>query len=165
MHQSNLQDYVEQNYNEETITPAQEERDLKLMTMALFFKSLPPEEVGKIIKNLGENERRQLGTYMDMKDLEKLVDPVIYSQYLEKFHNFMPKVQQKKRREAMYSEMSNLFGNISRDHLVHITNNERKNVKNFLLRIYDGKISEEDIFSQDLMKVVVDYTVQKVNIQ
>ena len=37
MHQSNLNDYVEQNYKEEEISPKQEEKDLKLMTMALFF--------------------------------------------------------------------------------------------------------------------------------
>ena len=163
LNQSNLQDYVEQSYQEENITPVQEERDLKLMTMALFFKSLSPQEVGRIIKNLGEEERRQLGTYMEMPDLEKLVDPMIYTQYLEKFHNFMPKVRDKKKKKAMFDQMASTFSHIEKSTLQQIIYRERKNVKNFLLRLYDGKISEDNIFSQDVMKIIIEHTEQKIN--
>ncbi len=163
MHQSNLQDYVEQNYNDNPIPATQEEKDLKLMSMALFFKTLTPDEVEKIVKYLGENERRQLVTYMEMKDLEKLVDPVIYNQYLEKFHNFMPKVKAKKRRNSMYSKITESFTNISEEDFSEIIKNERPNVKNFLLKVYSGKIKEEEVFSLDLTNSIVDYTIQKVN--
>ncbi len=161
MNQSNLQDYVEQNYKEEEIEPGQEEKDLKLMTMALFFKSLSPDEVGNIVKLLGENERRQILTYMNMNDLEKLVDPMIYNQYLEKFHNFMPKVQQKKRKKAMYSKFTDKFENTSKEYFERIIKNERKNVKNFLLRIYSGKIDEEDVFSIDITNTIINYVIKK----
>lgn len=162
LNQSNLQDYVEQNYNNIEISPEQEEKDLKLMTLALFFKTLPPEEVGKMTKFLDENSRRQILTYMNMQDLERLVDPMIYNQYLEKFHNFMPQVQQQKRKESMMSKIEAVFANIERDEFEEIIKFERKNVKNFLLRIYNGKMYEEDIFSSEVTNVIVDYTAQKV---
>ena len=163
MHQSNLNDYVAQNYAEEDVSPVQQEKDLKMMTMALFFKTLPPEEVGKLVKLLNEEQRRQIVTYIQMKDLERLVDPVIYQQYLEKFNNFMPKVQQKKRRNSMYNKIIDALENIEEDDFKNLIQNERKNVKNFLLRIYSGKINEEDIFPLDLANTIIDYTIQKVN--
>ena len=111
--QSNLHDYVEQNYNEENaLSSGQEEKDLKLMTMALFFKSIPSEEVTKMVKLLGEKEKQQIIVYMQMPDLEKYVDPVLYNQYLEKFHNFMPKVQRQKRRNSMFSKINDAFAHI-----------------------------------------------------
>ena len=163
MHQSNLKDYVEQNYAEEDVTPAQQEKDLKMMTMALFFKTLPPDEVGKLVKLLDEEQRRQIVTYIQMPDLERLVDPVIYQQYLEKFNNFMPKVQQKKKRNSMYNHIADALENVEEDDFKTLIQNERKNVKNFLLRIYSGKINEEDIFPLDLANTIINYTIQKVN--
>ncbi|MCQ2958222.1 MAG: hypothetical protein MJ180_04900 [Candidatus Gastranaerophilales bacterium] len=162
MNQSNLHDYVEENYKEEEVSPVQEEKDLKMMTMALFFKSLPPDEVGKLVKLLNEEQRRQIVTYIQMQDLEKLVDPVIYNKYLEKFNNFMPKVQQKKKRNSMFSRINKSFENIKENDLNILISKERKNVKNFLLRVYSGKIKEEDIFPMDLTNTIIDYTIQKV---
>ena len=163
MHQSNLNDYVEQNFNETPEDPKREEKDLKLMTMALFFKNLAPEAVGKLVKMLGEDERRQLGVYINMPDLEKLVDPVIYNNYLEKFNNFMPKVQQRKSKKSMYDKFSAAFSSVTEGQLLQLISNERKNVKNFLLRVYNGKMSEEELFPLDLANEIINYTVQKVN--
>ena len=129
----------------------------------LFFKSLKPDEVGHLVKLLNEDERRQILTYINMKDLEKLVDPIIYNQYLEKFNNFMPKVQQKKRKNSLYSKITEVLDNIEEEDFENIISNERKNVKNFLLQIYSGTIIEEDIFPLDLMNTIIDYTEQKVN--
>ncbi len=164
MQQSNLKDYVEQSYKEEEIDASREEKDLKLMTMALFLKNFPPEEVGKIVKFLDENERRQLSIYIQMPELDKLVDPVLYNQYLEKFHNFMPKVQMKKRKESMLSGVTDAISQFNRDDFQKLFSQERKNVKNFLLKIYDGKMYEEDIFSLELANTIINYTEQKVNI-
>ena len=161
LNQSNLHDYVEQNATQE-LTPAQEERDLKLMTMAMFFKTLPPEEVGKMTKLLDEEARRQIITYINMPDLEKLVDPMIYNQYLEKFHNFMPSVQKQKRKASMFSGITTALENIERNEFEKILKFERKNVKNFLLRIYDGKMYEEDLFSLDVTNMILNYATQKV---
>ena len=163
MHQSNLNDYVEQNYKEEEIEPQKEEKSLKLMTMALFFKSLSPEEVGKMVKLLGAEERREILTYINMPDLEKLVDPVIYNQYLEKFNNFLPKVQIKKKKASMYGKITEALSQIDEQEFNQIIVNERKNVKNFLLRIYNGKMSEEEIFPLDLANEIIEYAVHKVN--
>jgi len=163
MQQSNLHDYVEQTAEQE-IPPEQEEKDLKLMSVALFFKSLPSEEVGKMVKLLGKDERQQILTYIEMPDLEKLVDPVIYTQYLEKFNNFMPKVQLKKRKKSMYSKITGALSKVNQNRFENLIKNERKNVKNFLLRIYNGKMYEDEIFSIDLANAIINYTVQKVNI-
>ncbi len=161
--QSNLHDYVEQNYSEDNaISPGQEEKDLKLMTMALFFKSLPPDEVSKMVRLLGENEKQQILVYMDMPDLERLVDPGIYNQYLEKFHNFMPQVKLKKQRNSMFSKISDALNQLSPEEFERIVSFERKNVKNFLLHVYNGKMYEEDLFSMDLTNTIVDYAAQKV---
>lgn len=161
--QSNLHDYVEQNYNEENaLSSGQEEKDLKLMTMALFFKSIPSEEVTKMVKLLGEKEKQQIIVYMQMPDLEKYVDPVLYNQYLEKFHNFMPKVQRQKRRNSMFSKINDAFAHIEPEEFDKIIAFERKNVKNFLLHVYNGKMYEEDLFSLDLTNTIVDYATQKV---
>jgi hypothetical protein len=100
---------------------------------------------------------------MEMKDLDKLVDPMIYTQYLEKFHNFMPKVQEKKRKKAMFDQMATTFSHIEKSTLQQIIYHERKNVKNFLLKLYDGKISEDNIFSQDVIKIIIEYAEQKIN--
>ena len=162
LNQSNLHDYVEQNYQDD-IPPGQEEKDLKLMTMALFFKSLPSDEITKMVKLLGENDKRQILTYMDIPDLDRLVDPVIYNQYLEKFHNFMPQVQIKKRKESIFAKITTAIKKIDRNDFEEIIKFERKNVKNFLLRIYDGKMYEEGLFSLDLTNTIVDYATQKVN--
>ena len=162
LNQSNLHDYVEQNYSEEeAISSGQEEKDLKLMTMALFFKTLSPDEVSKMVKLLGENEKRQILVYMEMPDLERLVDPVIYSQYLEKFHNFMPQVKLKKSRDSMFSKITDALSHIEPEEFDRIISFERKNVKNFLLHVYNGKMYEEDLFSTDLTNTIVDYTAQK----
>ncbi|MCR4880978.1 MAG: hypothetical protein K6A44_03390 [bacterium] len=163
MHQSNLNDYVEQNYKEEEIAPQQEERDLKLMTIALFFKSLSPDDVGKMVKMLNDDERRQIMTYINMPDLEKLVDPGIYSQYLEKFNNFMPKVQMRKKKESMYHKITEALSSVNEEEFSNIISKERKNVKNFLLRVYNGKMSEEEIFPLDLTNEIIEYAVHKVN--
>ena len=162
MHQSNLNDYVEQNYNETPIDSKRENKDLKLMTMALFIKNLAPDAAGRLVKLLGEEERRQLGVYLNMPDLEKLVDPVIYNNYLEKFNNFMPKVQQRKSKKSMYDKFSAAFSSITEGQLSQIISKERKNVKNFLLRVYNGKMSEEELFSLDVANEIINYTVQKV---
>ena len=159
--QSNLQDYVEQNATQE-MTPEQTERDLKLMTMAMFFKTLPVEEVGKLTKMLDENSRRQITTYLSMPDLERLVDPGLYNAYLEKFHNFMPSVQKQKRKESLLAGITSAFENISKNEFEKIIKFERKNVKNFLLRIYDGKMYEEDLFSSDVSNMIINYATQKV---
>ncbi len=163
MHQSNLNDYVEQNYQNQEIEPKQEEKSLKLMTMALFFKSLSPEDVGKMVKMLDENERREILTYINMPDLEKLVDPGIYSQYLEKFNNFLPKVKIKKKKASMYGKITEAVSKIDEAEFKQIISKERKNVKNFLLRVYNGKMSEEELFSIDLTNEIVEYAVHKVN--
>ncbi len=162
MQQSNLKDYVEQSY-EEGISESTEEKDLKLMTMALFLKNFPPAEVGNIIKFLGDAERRQLATYIQMPELERLVDPVLYNQYLEKFHNFMPKVKLKKRKESMYSGVTEAITRLERSSFARIINNERRNVKNFLLKVYDGKMYEEELFSLELTNTIINHTEQKVS--
>ena len=165
LNQSNLHDYVEQNYNEASPEEqaSREGKDMKLMTMALLFKTMPPPEVGKLVKFLDENERRQLLTYINMPDLDRLVDPVLYNQYLEKFHNFIPDVQVKKRRQAMYSKITNVVTQINPNKFEKMISYERKNVKNFLLRVYNGKMYEEEIFSPELTTTVIDYVTQKVN--
>lgn len=162
MGQSNLKDYVEQNY-EEGIPEAQEEKDLKLMSIALFFKSLPPSHVSKMVKNLKAEDKKQILTYMEISDLERLVDPVIYNQYLEKFNNFMPKVQAKKQKQAINQRMSNIFGEINENKFLNIIKNERKNVKNFLSRTYNGKLVEEELFSLDVTNIIINYVEQKAN--
>ena len=162
MNQSNLNDYVEQNYKEQELEPKQEEKSLKLMTMALFFKSLSPEEVGKMVRLLGEDERREILTYINMPDLERLIDPVIYNQYLEKFNNFMPKVQIKKKKASMYGKITEALSCLSENEFYKIIANERKNVKNFLLRVYNGKMSEEEIFPLDLANEIAEFAAHKV---
>ena len=74
----------------------------------------------------------------------------------------MPSVQKQKRKESLLSGITSAFENISKNEFEKIIKFERKNVKNFLLRIYDGKMYEEDLFSSDVSNMIINYATQKV---
>lgn len=165
LNQSNLNDYVEENHSkEEGLSEEQEEMEKRYMTLALYLKNFPPEKVAKLVKNLNTEEKGHIMTYIRMNDLEQRVDPILYNQYLEKFHNSLPKVQEKKSKQILMNKLNKAFSDIEEENLLQYFSCERQNVKNFIIAAYSGKILEggEDstVFSPELRDVIVDYIAQ-----
>ena len=96
-----------------------------------------------------------------MQDLEQRVDPILYNQYLEKFHNSLPKVQEKKSKQILMNKLNKAFSDIEEEAVLQYFSGERANVKNFITDAYSGKILEggenSTIFSSELRDVIVDY--------
>ena len=160
--QSNLNDYVEETHaKDEGMSEEQEELEKRYMTLALYLKSFPPEKVAKLVKNLDTEEKGHIMTYIRMDDLEQRVDPILYNQYLEKFHNSLPKVQEKKSRQVILNKINRAFANVQKEDILKKFAEERLNVKNFIMQAYNGKILDDNektsVFSQELTNVIVDY--------
>ncbi len=163
--QSNLNDYVEENHaKENTLSEDQEETEKRYMTLALYLKNFPPEKVAKLVKNLNTEEKGHIMTYIRMDDLEQRVDPILYNQYLEKFHNSLPKVQEKKLKQNIMNKINKAFSDVEKENILEYFAGERTNVKNFIMRAYSGKIFDEGddnaMFSPELRDVIVDYIAQ-----
>ena len=136
----------------------------RYMTLALYLKNFPPEKVAKLVKNLSTEEKGHIMTYIRMNDLEQRVDPILYNQYLEKFHNSLPKVQEKKSKQILMNKLNKAFSDIEEENLLQYFSCERQNVKNFIIAAYSGKIleggEESTVFSPELRDVIVDYIAQ-----
>lgn len=163
-HQSNLNEYVEQINHDRVMSPQEEEKELRFMTMALYFKSLPPGKVEKMVAALGSEAKKHILTYINMDNLEQMVDPVLYSQYLEKFHNSIPNAENKKKKKISFATLKNLLQEVSAQKIAKITTYERENVKNFLIRLQNGKINldEEEVFSPQILELITQHLSQKV---
>ena len=165
LNQSNLNDYVEENHaKEEALSEQQEEIEKRYMTLALYLKSFPPEKVAKLVKHLDVEEKGHIMRYIRMEDLDKRVDPILYNQYLEKFHNSLPKIQEKKSKQILMNKVNRAFAGVDESIIIQHFSKERANVKNFISDVYNGKIldngEEELAFSPELRDVIVDYITQ-----
>ncbi|MDD3594053.1 MAG: hypothetical protein PHX18_05440 [Candidatus Gastranaerophilales bacterium] len=162
--QSNLNEYIEQINHDRVMSPQEEERELRFMTMAMYFKSLPPDKVEKMVTALSADDKKHILTYMTMDNLEQMVDPVLYSQYLEKFHNSIPNAENKKKKKITFANLKSLLQETTPQKIAQITAYERENVKNFLIRLQNGRINpdEEDVFSPQVLELITKHLIQKV---
>lgn len=158
---SNIDDVA--NQANVSMTKEEEEKELKMASMALFMKYLPQEDIEKMTRALSDEDRQKIIAYMSMQDLEQRVDPGIVNSYLNSFNEFLPGVKEKIIKKQSLSNIMEILNNLPPKLTDRVFKNERSYIKNFIKVCRSDKIDLKVLnkFSPELSDVISDYLLQK----
>ncbi|MFA6990207.1 MAG: hypothetical protein WC197_09075 [Candidatus Gastranaerophilaceae bacterium] len=160
---SNIDEIANEQTNNINRSKEQEEKELKIASLALFLRNLPNEKVNELIQSLSKEDQEKIFLCMSMKDLEKRVDSNIVNKYLHNFNDFLPGIKDKNSRKNTYSALNLTLKKISEKKLDTIFKDERINIKNFIYKLRNGKINlnGSDGFSPEIVTVINNYLLSK----
>ena len=115
-------------------------RQMKLMSLAMILKILPPEKYAILIQNFNKEDKQLLEHYMGIANLESLIDGDILLNCLREMKNYLP-VKRELTSDSVLRDLLRLYKANSRDKIERIIKNERPLVKRFITQAYDGEYS------------------------
>ena len=114
---------------------------LKLASLALLLKQVSQDKVQTILNKFDPKDAKTVIQYMKMPDLEKKVDPNITRKCLEEIRTNLPEPKYINPNKIM-SKMNKIFEKTSKDKVQKSVAKERPNVKEFVIKAYDGEYLE-----------------------
>ena len=163
---SNIDDIANEQAENISKTKEQEEKELKLASLALFLRDLPKERISQLIQSLSTDDQQKIFLCMSMKDLEQRVDPEIINEYLQKFNNFLPGIKEKNTKKTVYSALALILKDLSERKIDKLLKDERINIKNFIYKLRNGKINlgDSEGFSPEIVMTINNYILSKADI-
>lgn len=169
LNMSNMQEMVQKNAVEETAAavnnqqngniPASDKKVLKLASLAIVLKTLPPEKINPILDSLSKNDVMHVLNYMKMSNLEDKIDHDVIIKTLQEIKAILPKSDEINIPKLL-KRYHKLLNNVRPEKLSKIALKERETVKYFIL---DTEFPAEDVFSPLVIKSLVSIIEDKIN--
>jgi hypothetical protein len=161
---SNIDEIAEIQSADINLSKNEEEKELKLASLAMFLKNRPREQVNRFIQSLSVEDQQKIYVYISMEDLSQRVDSDIVSSYLSDFNEFLPGVKEKNSRKTSYSALYSTLKKIPVNISDKIFFEERTNIKNFIYRLRNDKIDimGNEGYSPEVVDTINNYLLSKV---
>lgn len=141
MTQSNIDAMAAKEVQEETakdIETMSDSKIIKLASLAVLIKNFPTERLKGILQKFNKPERDVLIQYLKMPDLEQRLDTNATMRCIEEMKNTLPEVVVVSYDRA-YKKLCKIVKNSSKDELLNIINNERLEIREFVMACCENK--------------------------
>lgn len=112
-------------------SPEDEEKTLKRVAIALTLKNMPQSKVEGILANMDEAERQQIMQCLQIKDLEKKVDPRIMDSYMQDLQKNIA-LKARPSANALIKSFKALQAKYGPESIINLTIYERPKVQEFI---------------------------------
>lgn len=129
--QSNVDKMAQESAQSEAASFEDDEKTLKYIAIALMFRKMPKEKVLNILKSLDKDERQKIVSCMQIKELEKKVEPAVINEYIKDFQKKFTK-SKKPRSNEMLKSFQALQAKYGDEDIVNLTLYERPRIQDFL---------------------------------
>lgn len=155
--QSNVDKMADESAKQ-NVSPADDEKMLKFVAIALMLKKMPQDKVNNILKKFKEDEQQKILSCLNIQDLEKKVDAEIMSAYIRDLNKNIAAAAKPSSNE-MIASFKTLQANYGEEEIINLTMDERPKIQEFLsLCLLDNatKISEIQL-SPYIVKILHNY--------
>lgn len=139
--QSNIDAMAQEQVKEETMTniaAMSDEKIIKLASLAILMKNFSSEKIKNILQKFNKPEREVLIKYLKMPDLEEKLDTKATMRCFEEMKSALPETVTISYDKA-YKKMCKIVKNSDKNQILNIIENERPNIKEYVLSCYDNK--------------------------
>ena len=139
--QSNIDAMAIEQVEEETaqdIAIMSDAKIIKLASLAVLIKNFPAEKLKNVLQKFNKPERDVLIKYLKMPDLEEKLDSKATLRCFEEIKSTLPEVVVVSYDKA-YKKLCKIVKNSDKKQILHIINNERPIVKEFVEGCYLNK--------------------------
>ena len=139
--QSNIDAMAQEQVKEETMTniaSMSDEKIIKLASLAILMKNFSSEKIKNILQKFNKPEREVLIKYLKMPDLEEKLDTKATMRCFEEMKSALPETVTISYDKA-YKKMCKIVKNSDKNQILNIIENERPNIKEYVLSCYDKK--------------------------
>ena len=139
--QSNIDAMAQEQVKEETMTNIDgmsDEKIIKLASLAILMKNFSSEKIKNILQKFNKPEREVLIKYLKMPDLEEKLDTKATMRCFEEMKSALPETVTISYDKA-YKKMCKIVKNSDKNQILNIIENERPNIKEYVLSCYDKK--------------------------
>ena len=139
--QSNIDAMAVEQVEEETaqdIAAMSDAKIIKLASLAVLIKNFPSEKLKNVLQKFNKPERDVLIKYLKMPDLEEKLDSKATLRCFEEIKNTLPEVIVVSYDKA-YKKLCKIVKNSDKRQILHIINNERPIIKEFVEGCYLNK--------------------------
>ena len=109
-------------------SPTQSKRILKLASLALLMKTMPPDKVQSLLKKFNQKDAETINQYFQMPDLQDKLDTRIAIQCLKEIKKNLPQTKSF-TPDRMNKKLKKIVNNSAKDKISAIIERERENVK------------------------------------
>lgn len=151
--QSNIDAMAQEQVQEEITTDVAAMSDskiIKLASLAILIKNFPNDKMKSIIQKFDQPEREVLIKYLKMPDLEEKLDMKSMIKCFEEMKNTLPEAIVISYDKA-YRKMYKIVKNKQKNEILHIIENERPLVQDFVLSCYDKKRTKLPAYVADVI--------------
>ena len=140
-----------------------EEKTLKYVAIALVLRKMPQEKINKILKNFDEGEKQKIISCMQIKDIEKKVDPAVINEYIKDLKKNISLVT-KPNSSEMIKSFKNLQTKYGEEEIINLTMFERPKIQEFLSNCLLGDASNvtKVELSPHIIKILYSYLRAKL---
>lgn len=159
--QSNIDAMAQEQVQEEITTDVAAMSDskiIKLASLAILIKNFPNDKMKSIIQKFDQPEREVLIKYLKMPDLEEKLDMKAMIKCFEEMKNTLPEAIVISYDKA-YRKMYKIVKNKQKNEILHIIENERPLVQDFVLSCYDKKRTKLPAYVADVISKYLEENV------
>ncbi len=118
--------------------PAQHlDKSLKLMSVALVLKILPPDRVEVILEKFAPQDVETIKSYMKVENLEVGIDLNYTLKCLESIKEFLPR-RKNPSQMSILRQLNKIFDSYPLDEIERLFKSERPFLKRFIAKAYEG---------------------------
>ena len=157
MGESNI-DKMAEEQEEQNVDNIPTNKLLKLATLAMVLKNMPPEKAEAIISKFNEEEARILRDYLTFDDLQDKIDPATTIQYIKELQSNVPKAVHINENK-LQSKFSKIVTKKNEAKINAIILQEREGVKAY---IFSDKEKGESGLTPQISNVIYTYLAEKI---
>ena len=137
---------------------AQSKRILKLASLALLMKSLPPDKVHSLLRKFNQKDSEMILQYFNMPDLQDKLDSKIAIQCLKEIKKNIPQTKSYSS-DKINRKIKNIVNNSAKEKISAIIAMERENIK----KIVDATSENKKInLPPRIAAIVCNYLEEKI---
>lgn len=162
MSQSNIDAMAAKQVQEETaqdIAVMSDSKIIKLASLAVLIKNFPTERLKGILQKFNKPERDVLIQYLKMPDLEQKLDTNATMRCIEEMKNTLPEAVVISF-ERVYKKLCKIVKNSSKERVLNIINNERPEIREFVMSCY---VNKKKKIPAHIADIVVKYLEENVS--
>ncbi len=159
--QSNIDAMAQEQIREETMTDIacmSDEKIIKLASLAILMRNFSSEKMKSILQKFNKPEREVLIKYLKMPDLEEKLDTKATMRCFEEMKNALPEAVVISYDKA-YKKLCKIVKNSDKNQILNMIENERPNVKEYVLSCYNQKRKKIPAYIADVISKYLEENV------
>ncbi len=159
--QSNIDAMAVEQVEEETnvdIACMSDSKIIKLASLAILIKNFPSDRIKAVLQKFNKPEREVLLKYLKMDDLEEKLDMRATMKCFEEMKNALPEIVVISFERA-YKKLCKIVKNSSKESILHIIDNERPCVQEYVLSCYTPKAKKVPPYIADTISKYLEENV------